>query len=67
MENEFEDDSFDLVISITTVHNLEREDCKNALQEIERVSSNGKFITVDAYFNDEEKESGEKCEVFRKF
>jgi SAM-dependent methyltransferase len=51
----FEDDSFDLVISITTVHNLEREDCKNALQEIERVSSNGKFITVDAYFNDEEK------------
>jgi SAM-dependent methyltransferase len=51
----FDDDSFDLVISITTVHNLEREDCKKALQEIERVSSNGKFITVDAYFNDDEK------------
>ena len=51
----FDDDSFDLVISITTVHNLEREGCKKALQEIERVSSNGKFITVDAYFNDDEK------------
>jgi len=52
----FEDDSFDLVISITTVHNLEREDCKKALLEIERISSDGKFITVDAYFDDEQKE-----------
>ena len=51
----FENDSFDLVISITTVHNLEREGCKKSLQELERVSSGGKFITVDAYFNDEEK------------
>jgi SAM-dependent methyltransferase len=51
----FEDDSFDLVISITTVHNLEREDCKKSLRELERVSANGKFITVDAYFNDDEK------------
>jgi len=51
----FEDDSFDLVISITTVHNLEREDCKKALQELERVSAGGKFVTVDAYFNDDEK------------
>ena len=51
----FEDDSFDLVISITTVHNLVREDCKKALRELERVSFNGKFITVDAYFDDSEK------------
>jgi SAM-dependent methyltransferase len=51
----FENNSFDLVISITTVHNLEREGCKKSLQELERVSSGGKFITVDAYFNDEEK------------
>ena len=51
----FEDNSFDLVVSITTIHNLEREDCKKALRELERVSANSKFITVDAYFNDEEK------------
>ncbi len=51
----FEDNSFDLVISITTLHNLERNDCRNALHELERVSSNNKFITVDAYHNDEEK------------
>jgi ubiquinone/menaquinone biosynthesis C-methylase UbiE len=51
----FEDNSFDLVTSITTVHNLERADCKKSLQELERVSSRDKFITVDAYFNDFEK------------
>lgn len=52
----FEDDSFDVVISINTVHNLEREECGKALQEIERVSRKGAFITVDAYRNEEEKE-----------
>jgi SAM-dependent methyltransferase len=52
----FEDDSFDVAISINTVHNLEREECGKALQEIERVSRKGAFITVDAYRNEEEKE-----------
>lgn len=52
----FEDDSFDVVISINTVHNLDREECGRALQEIERVSRKGAFITVDAYRNEEEKE-----------
>lgn len=51
----FEDNSFDLVISINTIHNLNREDCKIALQEIERVSKAHKFLTVDAYRNDDEK------------
>lgn len=45
----FEDDSFDIVISINTVHNLDRFDCQRALSEIERVSSQGAFVTVDAY------------------
>mgnify|MGYP006116881817 CR=1 FL=1 len=53
----FDNNSFDLVISINTVHNLEREECVKALQEIERVSSGGSFITVDAYRNNEEKEA----------
>jgi len=50
----FANDSFDVVISTNTVHNLEREECARALQEIERVSRQGAFITVDAYRNDEE-------------
>ena len=52
----FADKSFDLVISINTVHNLEREECGKALCEIERVSRGKSFITVDAYRNDEERE-----------
>jgi len=52
----FDDDSFDVVISINTVHNLERDECAQALQEIERVARQGAFITVDAYRNDEEYE-----------
>ena len=51
----FDDKSFDVVISINTIHNLEREECGKALQEIERVSKGKSFITVDAYRNDEEK------------
>jgi len=50
------DKSFDVVISINTVHNLERNECAIALQEIERVSRGKSFITVDAYRNDIEKE-----------
>ena len=52
----FEENSFDVVISINTVHNLERDECAQALQEIERVARQGAFITVDAYRNDEEYE-----------
>ena len=51
----FDDNSFDVVISINTVHNLDREECAKALQEIERVSKGKSFITVDAYRNEEEK------------
>lgn len=52
----FKDKSFDLVISINTVHNLEKDDLAIALQEIERVSRGNSFVTMDAYHNDEEKE-----------
>ena len=51
----FEDNSFDLVIAINTIHNLEKEECGKSLREIERVSKKNKFIVVDAYKNDEEK------------
>ena len=51
----FEDDCFDFTISINTIHNLNLQDCATALQEIERVTKDNSFITVDAYRNDEEK------------
>ena len=51
----YENKSFDFVMSINTIHNLNRSDCATALQEIERVSRGNSFITVDAYRNDEEK------------
>jgi ubiquinone/menaquinone biosynthesis C-methylase UbiE len=55
IELPFENNSFDYTISITTVHNVEYRDCIKALAEIERVSKNGSFITVDAYRSAEEK------------
>ena len=52
----FPDKSFDVVISINTINNLERGECAQALREIERVKRNGAFITVDAYRTEEEKQ-----------
>jgi SAM-dependent methyltransferase len=51
----FLDKSFDVVICINTVHNLEREACGVALREIERVARRGAFVTVDAYRDDDER------------
>ena len=56
----FPDGTFDLVISINTVHNLKLEDCKEALREIQRVSRGNAFVTVDAYRTDEEKKRMDK-------
>lgn len=51
----FPDRSFDVVISITTVHNLDLAGVKEALREIERIKTRGAFITVDAYRDDEQR------------
>lgn len=51
----FQDNEFDLAISINTVHNLEIDECAISLKEIERVSKKHSFITVDSYTNEEEK------------
>ncbi|MEI7983452.1 MAG: class I SAM-dependent methyltransferase [Bacteroidota bacterium] len=53
----YADKSFDLVISINTIHNLPLDKCKKALQEIERVSRSHAFISVDAWRNEQEKEN----------
>ena len=51
----YEDNSFDLVISINTVHNLPLEQCKQALREIQRVSRKHAFVTMDAWRTEEER------------
>ena len=55
VELPFSDKSFDVVISVTTLHNLEIDDLIKSLQEIERVARHGSFITVDAYRDEQEK------------
>ena len=50
----FEDNEFDLVISLTTLHNLKVYDLKNAIKEIERVSKKNSYIMVESYRNDRE-------------
>lgn len=51
----FEDNSFDLVVSINTLHNLYNFDLKRALQEIERVGAQHKYLVVDSYRTEQEK------------
>ncbi len=51
----YPDDYFDLVISITTLHNLHNYDLDKALREIERVGKNNKYICVESYRNEVEK------------
>jgi len=51
----FADDSFDLVLSINTLHNLYCYDLDLALREIERVSRKHAYICVESYRNEEEK------------
>ncbi len=53
----FPDNSFDVVISINTVHNLDVAECAGALREIERVARYGAFVTVDAYRNEDERQA----------
>ncbi len=47
----YKNNYFDLVISINTIHNLNKKRCGKALKEINRVSKKNSFITVDAYKN----------------
>jgi SAM-dependent methyltransferase len=51
----YADRSFDLVVSINTVHNLALAECKQALREIQRVSRGHAFIVVDAWRTEEER------------
>lgn len=52
----YADNSFDLIISINTVHYLPLEECKQALREIQRVTRHYAFVVVDAWRNQAQKE-----------
>ena len=53
----FPDNSFDGVISLDTIHNLNKTEVVIALREIERVTKgNNSFVKVDSYTTPKEKE-----------
>tara|TARA_B100000700_G_scaffold331081_1_gene461269 strand:+ start:241 stop:912 length:672 start_codon:yes stop_codon:yes gene_type:complete len=49
------DNYFDLVISITTLHNLHNYDLEKSLIEMERVGKSNKYLCVESYRNEQEK------------
>jgi ubiquinone/menaquinone biosynthesis C-methylase UbiE len=51
----YDDNSFDLVISVNSIHNLPLDRLIVSLKEIERVSRGKSFITVDAWRNETER------------
>jgi ubiquinone/menaquinone biosynthesis C-methylase UbiE len=51
----FPDGSFKAVISLNTIHNLDRETCKRALREIQRLSGGRAFVQVDSYRTPDQK------------
>jgi len=59
----YEDKSFDLVISINTVHNLELRACIQAIREMERVSRQFKYLQVDSFLNEEQKQNFERWQL----
>jgi len=50
----YADNSFDLVISIATIHNLDVDGVKKSLKEIMRVTKKNAFIKVNGFTNENE-------------
>lgn len=59
----FPDKSFDLVISINTVHNLDLARCKRAIREMERVSRRHKYLQVDSWLTEEQRQNFERWQL----
>ena len=51
----FDDNSFDLVISINTLHNLGISKLWTGLSELGRVAKSQKFVCVESFRNEKEK------------
>ena len=56
----FPDRSFDLVVSINTIHNLDRERCTAAVREMERVSRRAKYVQVDSWLDETQRQNFER-------
>ena len=52
----FPDKSFNAVLAINTIHNLERADAIRAVREMERLAPGRGFIQVDSYRTPEQRE-----------
>jgi len=63
----FPDNSFDLVYSINTIHNLDRKGCVKALSEIQRVSKEKSYVVLDSYRTFDQKSQFEKWVLTAKF
>ena len=63
----FLDGSFQCVISLDTIHNLDRNQAKVALQEIQRLSGGRSYVKVDSYHTPEQKEIFESWVLTAKF
>jgi SAM-dependent methyltransferase len=55
--------AFDLVVSINTIHNLGRAACIEALREIERVSRRHRYVQVDSWLTEEQREKFERWQL----
>lgn len=62
----YPDRYFDLVISIATIHNLEKEGVKKSVSEIIRVGKGNSFIKINGYRNLQEKTNLEKWNLVAK-
>ena len=65
----FADNTFDAVVSINTIHNLDRDKCKKAINEMQRVSKNKEklFIQVASYLNEKQKKIFESWVLTARF
>jgi SAM-dependent methyltransferase len=55
--------AFDLVLSINAVHNLGRGACVQALREIERVGRHHRYVQVDSWLTEEQREKFERWQL----
>lgn len=63
----FPDGSFDSVLAINTIHNLDRDGCVRALREIERLAPGKGFVQVDSYMTAAQKEIFESWVLTARF
>jgi ubiquinone/menaquinone biosynthesis C-methylase UbiE len=63
----FPDGSFQAVLSLNTIHNLDRAGCVRALKEIQRLSGGRAFVQVDSYRTPEQKAIFEDWVLTAKF